>query len=144
MKQVEIYTDGGCLKNPNGPGGWACILKYQEHIKALSGKSEDTTNNRMELTAVIKGLYALKEKCIVTLYSDSKYVVDGINKGWAKSWKENNWKKSDGKLALNVDLWNLLLDLCNKHDVTFVWVKGHNGNRYNEYCDELVKKEMNS
>ena len=110
----------------------------------MSGKSEDTTNNRMELTAVIKGLYALKEKCIVTLYSDSKYVVDGINKGWAKSWKENNWKKSDGKLALNVDLWNLLLDLCNKHDVTFVWVKGHNGNKYNEYCDELVKKEMNS
>ena len=136
-KRVEIFTDGACSGNP-GPGGYGAILKYGEHIKELSGGEEQTTNNRMELTAVITALEALKEPCLVILTTDSKYVVDGIEKGWAKSWRENGWKKKDKKPALNPDLWGKLLDLLEIHEVKFNWVKGHAGHPENERCDELA------
>lgn len=136
-KRVEIFTDGACSGNP-GPGGYGAILKYGEHIKELSGGEEQTTNNRMELTAVITALEALKEPCFVTLTTDSKYVVDGVEKGWAKSWRENGWKKKDKKPALNPDLWGKLLDLLEIHEVKFNWVKGHAGHPENERCDELA------
>lgn len=136
-KRVEIFTDGACSGNP-GPGGYGVVLKYGEHIKELSGGEEQTTNNRMELTAVIVSLEALKEPCLVTLTTDSKYVVDGIEKGWAKSWRENGWKKKDKKPALNPDLWGKLLDLLEVHEVRFNWVKGHAGHPENERCDELA------
>ena len=115
MKTVTLYTDGACSGNP-GPGGWGAILEYQGHEMELSGGEDSTTNNRMELTAVIRGLQALKESCIVELYSDSKYVIDGLEKGWAASWRRNNWRKADKKPALNPDLWDILLDLTEKHD----------------------------
>ena len=136
-KRVEIFTDGACSGNP-GPGGYGAILRYGEHIKELSGGEEQTTNNRMELTAVITALEALKEPCLVILTTDSKYVVDGIEKGWAKSWRENGWKKKDKKPALNPDLWGKLLDLLEVHEVKFNWVKGHAGHPENERCDELA------
>lgn len=136
-KRVEIFTDGACSGNP-GPGGYGAILKYGEHTKELSGGEEQTTNNRMELTAVITALEALKEPCLVVLTTDSKYVVDGIEKGWAKSWRENGWKKKDKKPALNPDLWGKLLDLLEIHEVNFNWVKGHAGHPENERCDELA------
>lgn len=136
-KRVEIFTDGACSGNP-GPGGYGAILRYGEHIKELSGGEEQTTNNRMELTAVITALEALKEPCSVVLTTDSKYVVDGIEKGWAKSWRENGWKKKDKKPALNPDLWGRLLDLLEVHEVKFNWVKGHAGHPENERCDELA------
>lgn len=136
-KRVEIFTDGACSGNP-GPGGYGAILKYGEHIKELSGGEEQTTNNRMELTAVIVALEALKEPCSVVLTTDSKYVVDGIEKGWAKSWRENGWKKKDKKPALNPDLWGRLLDILEVHEVKFNWVKGHAGHPENERCDELA------
>ncbi|MBQ7959295.1 MAG: ribonuclease HI, partial [Oscillospiraceae bacterium] len=132
-----IFTDGACSGNP-GPGGYGAILRYGEHIKELSGGEEHTTNNRMELTAVITALEALKEPCLVVLTTDSKYVVDGIEKGWAKSWRENGWKKKDKKPALNPDLWGKLLDLLEVHEVKFNWVKGHAGHPENERCDELA------
>ena len=137
MKLIELYTDGACSGNP-GPGGYGAILKYGEHIKELSGGEEQTTNNRMELTAVIVALEALKEPCSVLLTTDSKYVVDGIEKGWAKSWRENGWKKKDKKPALNPDLWGRLLDILEVHEVKFNWVKGHAGHPENERCDELA------
>ena len=137
MKQVELYTDGACSGNP-GPGGWGAILKYGEAVKELSGGEADTTNNRMELTAVISGLRALKEPCEVTVYSDSQYVVNGINKGWAAGWRANGWKKSDKKNALNPDLWDALLNLCETHRAGFIWVKGHADNEYNNRCDKLA------
>lgn len=140
MKKVEIYTDGACSGNP-GPGGWGAVLIYNNNIKELSGAKLNTTNNRMELTAVIEALKALKEHCEVTLTTDSKYVCDAINKGWVYSWKKNNWKKADKKPALNVDLWEELLILLEKHEVKFIWVKGHNGHKYNERCDELAVNE---
>lgn len=140
MKKVEIYTDGACSGNP-GPGGWGAVLVYNENKKELSGASKSTTNNRMELTAVIEALNALKEPCEVTLTTDSKYVCDAINKGWVYSWKKNNWKKADKKPALNVDLWEELLILLEKHEVEFIWVKGHSGHKYNERCDELAVSE---
>jgi ribonuclease HI len=140
MKKVEIYTDGACSGNP-GPGGWGSILVYNSKEKELSGGEKNTTNNRMELTAVIKALKALKEPCEVTLTTDSKYVCDAIIKGWVYSWKKNGWKKADKKPALNVDLWELLLPELEKHKVEFVWVKGHNGHKYNERCDELAVNE---
>ena len=136
-KRVEIFTDGACSGNP-GPGGYGAILRYGEHIKELSGGEEQTTNNRMELTAVITALEALKEPCLVILTTDSKYVVDGIEKGWAKSWRENGWKKKDKKPALNPDLWGRLLDLLEIHEVKFNWVKGHAGHPENERCDVLA------
>ena len=137
MKHVYIYTDGACRGNP-GPGGWGAILVYNGHEKELSGGHPETTNNRMELTAVITALSALKEPCEVTLTSDSKYVVDGITKGWARSWKRNGWVKSDKKPALNPELWDALLGLLDVHQVDFVWVKGHAGHPYNERCDRLA------
>lgn len=140
MKNVEIYTDGACSGNP-GKGGWGAVLVYNSKEKQLSGGEKETTNNRMELTAVIMALKALKEPCSVRLTTDSKYVCDSINKGWVYSWKRNNWKKADKKPALNTDLWQELLELLNVHKVEFVWVKGHNGHKYNEICDKLAVGE---
>lgn len=140
MKQIEIYTDGACSGNP-GPGGWGAVLVYNGKEKELSGSEKNTTNNRMELTAVIMALNALNQPCEVKLTTDSKYVCDAINKGWVYSWRKNGWKKSDKKPALNVDLWEELLSLLEKHEVQFIWVKGHNGHKYNEICDALAVKE---
>lgn len=137
MKKVNIYTDGACRGNP-GAGGYGVILEYEGNEKEYSGGFASTTNNRMELTAAIVGLEALKQPCEVTLYSDSKYLVDAVLKGWLKSWRSRNWKKSDGKPVLNIDLWDKLIPLLEKHHVTFVWVKGHDGHCYNERCDVLA------
>lgn len=137
MKKIEIYTDGACSGNP-GKGGWGAVLVYNGIEKELSGGELETTNNRMELTAVIEALSKLKEPCEVTLTTDSKYVCDAINKGWLNSWQNNNWKKADKKPALNVDLWQKLLPLLETHKVEFCWVKGHNGHPYNERCDSLA------
>ena len=136
-KTVYIYTDGACSGNP-GVGGWAAILIYNEFRKEMSGADAMTTNNRMELSAVINGLKALKEPCGVILTTDSKYVCDAVTKGWAKSWQKRGWIKSDKKPALNSDLWQELLDLLKIHDVEFKWVKGHAGHPENERCDELA------
>lgn len=140
MKNVEIYTDGACSGNP-GPGGWGAVLIYNGVEKQLSGSEKETTNNRMELSAVITALKALKEPCKVTLTTDSKYVCDAINKGWLTSWQKNSWKKADKKPVLNIDLWQELLPLLDKHRVEFIWVKGHNGHKYNEICDKLAVAE---
>lgn len=134
---VTIYTDGACSGNP-GPGGYGVILIYGEHIKELFGGEMATTNNRMELTGVIVGLKSLKKSCVVNIYTDSKYIVDGISKGWALKWKENNWMRNKKDKALNADLWDDLLSELSKHEVIFHWVKGHSGNIYNERCDELA------
>ena len=140
MKLVEIFTDGACSGNP-GPGGWAAILRFNETEKELSGGEKETTNNRMELTAVIKALEALKYPCEVVVTTDSKYVCDAINKNWVYSWKNNDWRKKDKKPALNVDLWKQLLELLEKHKVSFKWVKGHNDHPENERCDKLAVGE---
>ena len=137
MKTVEIFTDGAGSGNP-GPGGWGAILRYGGKEKELSGGETETTNNRMELTAAIMALRALKEPCKVILTTDSKYLSDGIGLGWAENWKENGWRKADKKPALNVDLWEEILELFKKHDVTINWVKGHNGHSENERCDALA------
>ena len=137
MKHVEIYTDGACSGNP-GPGGYGAVLVYNGKEKELCGGDKQTTNNRMELTAVICALEALKEPCSVTLTTDSKYVSDAITQGWARSWKEKGWKKADNKPALNSDLWEKLLCLLDIHEVKFIWVKGHAGHPYNERCDALA------
>ena len=140
MKTVTIYTDGACSGNP-GPGGWGAILIYGTHKRELSGGEPDTTNNRMELTAVIQALSLLKEPCAVDLWSDSKYVIDGLEKGWARGWRARGWVKSDKKPALNPDLWETLLDLCQVHQVRTHWVKGHAENPYNNRCDQLAVGE---
>ncbi len=137
MKKVEIYTDGACRNNP-GRGGWGAILVYQGKEKELFGGEPMTTNNRMELSAVISALSALKEGCEVTLTTDSQYVVNAIEKGWLASWRKNGWKKSDKSPVQNVDLWEKLICLLDIHRVTFVWVRGHNGHPYNERCDALA------
>ena len=137
MKHVDIYTDGACRGNP-GHGGWGAILVYQGHEKEMSGGEELTTNNRMELMAAISALEGLKEPCEVTLYSDSKYMIDSITKGWVYSWRDKGWKKADKSPALNPDLWERLLALLEKHTVEFIWVRGHNGHAYNERCDTLA------
>ena len=137
QKYVEIFTDGACSGNP-GPGGWGVVLRFGPHEKELSGGEANTTNNRMELTAVIEGLSALKESCNVLLVTDSKYVADGITQGWAESWRKNGWRKADKKPALNPDLWEKLLDLLEKHTVNIKWVKGHAGHPENERCDQLA------
>ena len=137
MKHVDIYTDGACRGNP-GPGGWGAVLVYGVHERELSGGEAHTTNNRMELQGVIAALQALKEPCEVTLTSDSRYVVEAINNGWALSWRSKGWRKADKSPALNVDLWEQLLQLLEKHEVTFVWVKGHAGHPFNERCDRLA------
>lgn len=140
MKTVTIYTDGACSGNP-GPGGWGAILRYGETEKELSGGEDMTTNNRMELMGVIAALSALKESCIVELYSDSKYVIDALSKGWVYGWRKKGWRKSDNKPALNVDLWEQLLPLIAEHEVHYHWVKGHAENLYNERCDALAVME---
>ena len=137
MKTVTLYTDGACSGNP-GPGGWGAILKYGEYEKELSGGEAATTNNRMELTGVIRALEALKESCVVELWSDSKYVIDGLSRGWAASWKKRGWVKSDKKPALNPDLWERLLELTARHEMRYHWVKGHAENAYNNRCDALA------
>lgn len=140
MKKLDIYTDGACSGNP-GKGGWGAVLVYKGAEKEISGAEKQTTNNRMELTAVIKALQLLKEPCEVNLTTDSKYVCDAVNKGWVYGWKKKGWIKSDKKPALNVDLWEELLEQLKIHDVTFNWVKGHNGHPYNEKCDKLAVNE---
>jgi len=137
MKHVDIYTDGACRGNP-GHGGWGAILVYRNIEREMSGGEEMTTNNRMELLGAIEALSTLKEPCEVALTSDSKYLVDAIEKGWARNWKKNGWKKSDKSPALNVDLWDRLLALLDVHKVTFIWVRGHHGHPYNERCDKLA------
>lgn len=137
MKHVDIYTDGACRGNP-GRGGWGAVLVYGSTEKELSGGEVSTTNNRMELTAAISALSVLKERCEVTLYSDSKYMIDAIEKRWVYSWRARGWKKADKSPALNPDLWEKLLSLLEKHEVSFVWVKGHAGHTYNERCDKLA------
>ena len=140
MKTVTIYTDGACSGNP-GPGGWGALLSWNGREKELSGGEAQTTNNRMELTAVISALEALKEPCAVELYSDSKYVIDALEKGWALSWRKKNWIKSDKKPALNPDLWEKLLNLTEIHTMRYHWVKGHADNEYNNRCDALAVAE---
>lgn len=140
MKHVDIYTDGSCKSNP-GPGGWCAILVYRGKEKQISGADAATTNNRMELTAVIEALSALKEPCEITLTSDSKYVLDALMNGWAKAWQANGWRKSDRSSALNPDLWEKLLTEAKKHKIDYVWVKGHAGHPYNERCDKVAQQE---
>ena len=140
MKTITIYTDGACSGNP-GPGGWGAILEWQGHQKELSGGEAQTTNNRMELTAVLTALAILKEPCVVELYSDSKYVVDAIENGWLYGWQKKGWIKADKKPVLNVDLWQQLLLLLARHDVRLHWVKGHAENEKNNRCDQLAVAE---
>lgn len=141
MKNVEIFTDGACSGNP-GPGGWGAVLRYKSTEKEISGGEANTTNNRMEITAVIEALAMLKEPCNVTLYSDSQYVCNALTKGWAKKWKANNWMRNKTDPALNPDLWERLLTLYDKHNVTIVWVKGHAGHPENERCDKLAVAQV--
>ncbi len=140
LTKVEMFTDGACSGNP-GPGGWGTILRSKGIEKEMSGGEANTTNNRMELLAVINGLSALNRKCEITIYTDSQYVVNGITKGWAKSWKENGWRKKDKKPALNADLWDMLLNLLSEHEYSFVWLKGHDGHPENERCDKMAVAE---
>ena len=142
MKKVEIYTDGACSGNP-GPGGWGALLRYrsangQVFEKELSGGDAATTNNRMELTAFIEAVGLLKEPCEIRYCSDSQYVINGLEKGWAKSWRARGWKKADKSPALNPDLWARALELAERHRITYVWVKGHAGHPENERCDQLA------
>ena len=138
IPEVEIYTDGGCINNP-GPGGFGAILLYKGHRKELSGGFRLTTNNRMEILAAIKGLEALKDRCRVTVYSDSQYVVNAIEKGWAERWQSNGWRRNRKEMALNPDLWERLLHLCDQHEVRFQWIRGHVGTAENERADQLAK-----
>ena len=140
MKTVTIYTDGACSGNP-GPGGWGAILEWNGVEKELSGGENPTTNNRMELLAVISALEKLNQSCIVELYSDSKYVIDTLTKGWLTSWIKNGWRKADKKPVLNVDLWQRLLPLLEKHEMHYHWVKGHAENEKNNRCDQMAVAE---
>ena len=140
MKQVEIYTDGACSGNP-GPGGWGAILRYKGRERELSGGEQETTNNRMELTAAIRGLEALTEPCAVELYSDSQYLCKAINEGWLRSWMARGWKKADKSPALNPDLWAPLLEESEKHKITYHWLKGHAGHPENERCDRMAVEQ---
>ena len=142
MKTVEIYTDGACSGNP-GPGGYGAVLKYNGAVRELCGGEANTTNNRMEMTAVIVALEALKEQCRVILTSDSKYVIDALSKGWAKKWKANGWRRSGREKALNPDLWDRLLTLTDYHKMQYVWIKGHAGHPDNERCDRLAVAAAN-
>ena len=137
MKKVEIYTDGACRGNP-GKGGWGAILVYRGREKVLSGAEPETTNNRMELTAAIMAFEALREPCEVNYTSDSQYVINGLEKGWAKSWRENGWRKSDKSPAINPDLWERLLKAVEPHIIHYNWIRGHDGHEYNERCDKLA------
>ena len=140
MKKVYLYTDGACSGNP-GPGGWCAILRYNGREKVLSGSEPDTTNNRMELTAVIEGLGALKQSCAVEVITDSKYVCDAVNLRWLHSWMGKSWKKADNKPVLNRDLWQSLAELLSQHEVRFTWIKGHAGHAENERCDAVAVEE---
>lgn len=140
MKKVYIYTDGSCKFNP-GPGGWGAILVYGTAERELSGGEEETTNNRMELTAAIMALRALKEPCLVHLCSDSKYVIDGLEQGWAASWRSRGWRRADKSPAQNPDLWEELLNEASRHEIEYEWVKGHAGHPYNERCDAMAQAE---
>ncbi len=140
MKEVTIYTDGACSGNP-GPGGYCAFLVYKGTEKCISGGEKETTNNRMELLAVISALEALKEPCSVEVVSDSKYVVDAIDKGWLWTWEKRGWKKADKKPVLNIELWQRLLPLLEKHQVRFTWIQGHAGHPYNERCDAIAVQE---
>lgn len=140
LKHVVLYTDGACSGNP-GPGGWGAILEYAGHERELCGGEAQTTNNRMELTAVIQGLSALKERCHVTIISDSKYVLDALRLGWAKKWQANGWMRNKHDPALNSDLWEQLLSLMEQHEVSLEWIKGHAGHPKNERCDQLAVRE---
>ncbi|MBD2104334.1 ribonuclease HI [Leptolyngbya sp. FACHB-261] len=137
LKKVVIYTDGACIGNP-GPGGYGIVLLYGRHRKELYGGFRLTTNNRMEMMAAIIGLRTLKMKCAIVVYSDSQYLVDSVTKGWAKGWRANGWRRNKKQKAINADLWEQLLDLCEQHEVTFEWVRGHAGNVENERCDQLA------
>lgn len=137
MKEIDIYTDGACSGNP-GPGGWGVVLIYQENKKELSGYQPETTNNRMELFAAIQGLSALKESCVVNLYSDSSYLVNAFERHWIEKWQRNGWKTSTKSPVENQDLWKLLLIHVRKHQVRFIKVKGHSDNQYNNRCDEMA------
>lgn len=139
MKKVCIYTDGACSGNP-GPGGWAAILRYNGHEKELSGGERETTNNRMELMAVISALTALKESCEVELWTDSQYIEKAINEGWLAGWKRRGWKRKGGELK-NIELWQELDGLLARHKVNFNWLKGHDGHEFNERCDTLAVAE---
>ncbi len=141
MKKVTVYTDGACSGNP-GPGGWGCVLIYKSSRKELSGFEPYTTNNRMELTAAIRALTALKEPCSVELYSDSSYLCNGFNNGWVQNWRRNGWKTSQKKPVENKDLWEELLMLCSKHNIIWNKVKGHSDNELNNLCDELATREI--
>lgn len=140
MKTVEIFTDGACKGNP-GPGGWGAILRYNGHEKVISGGEADTTNNRMELTALIKALEQLNEPCHVIVTSDSQYVLNALEKGWAEGWRKRGWKKADKKPALNADLWEIMLNLEKSHNMEYRWIQGHNGHPENERCDALAVEE---
>ncbi len=140
LKHVRIYTDGACSGNP-GPGGYGVILRYGEYEKKLSGGEAETTNNRMELTAVIEGLRALNQKCRVDIYSDSKYFIDAVELGWAEGWKRRGWMRNKKEKALNPDLWEQVLELIGSHEVTLHWVKGHSGNPENEECDRMAVEQ---
>lgn len=140
MSRVEIYTDGACSGNP-GPGGWAAILMYGGAKKEMSGGEPETTNNRMEMLAVINALEALNRPCEVLLYTDSQYVVNAIEKGWAKKWRANGWMRTKKDPAKNPDLWERMLELLEIHDTDFIWVKGHADNEFNNRCDELAVAE---
>lgn len=142
LPEVCIYTDGACIGNP-GPGGWAAILKSGPHSKKISGGEKYTTNNRMELTAIIKGLEALKKKCNVKIYTDSKYIHDAINKKWIEKWIKSNWLNAAKKPVKNRELWERLIELLNNHEVKIFWVKGHSGHTENERCDFLARQEAN-
>ncbi|HRT32750.1 MAG TPA: ribonuclease HI [Anaerolineae bacterium] len=139
LKHVILYTDGAASGNP-GPGGYGVILKFQGKRKELAGGYRRTTNNRMELLAAIVGLETLKERCEVTLYTDSAYLVNAINEGWAQRWRAHGWMRNKNEPALNPDLWERLLRLCEQHEVHFVWVKGHAGHPENERCDQLAQE----
>ena len=139
-KEVFLFCDGACSGNP-GPGGWGALLRYGEHARELSGGAADTTNNRMELTALLEGLRALKESCVVNVVTDSEYVANGINKGWARGWQRNGWRKSDKKPALNADLWEALLREIDRHEVRVRWVRGHSRHPENERCDRLAVEQ---
>jgi len=141
-KEVTIYTDGCCIGNP-GPGGYGVILCYKDRVKQLSGGFRLTTNNRMEIMAAIVGLEALKSSCFVTLYSDSKYLVESMTEGWVHQWKLNGWWRNKKERAVSIDLWDRLLDLCDYHTVKFVWIEGHAGHQWNEKCDALSRKAAN-
>ena len=140
MKKIEIFTDGACSGNP-GPGGWAAILKYKNNIKKISGFVPNTTNNRMEILALIKSLSILKESCEITVYSDSKYVIDSITKNWVLNWQKNNWMKKNKRVP-NADLWHTLLSIIKNHKINFIWVRGHSGHPENEECDKMAVAEI--